>query len=104
MAHFWETYSNRVREDKVNFDENSDEPDDHPVFVERILMFIRGEVVNNPATNFDKPYITPTGPYIRTEWFNRQDTDETKLFISTPIPLNTQLSRYVIANPRWIML
>jgi len=92
MAHFWETYSNRVRSDPINGDENSDKPPDHPVFVERILMFIRGEEVTNPTSNFNKPYIRPKTPYINPDLFNA-DNDETKLFISTPIPMGEQLSR-----------
>ena len=91
MAHFWETYSNRVRYDRETFDENSDEPPDHPVFEQRVLAFILGQPVNDPAPNFDKPYIPPTGPSPDPNLFNR-DTDETKLFISTPIPLGQQLS------------
>jgi hypothetical protein len=94
MAHFWETYSNRVRWDPINKDENSDDPPDYPVFVERILMFIRGEEVTNPTPNFDKPYIRPETPYINPDLFNA-DNDETKLLISTPIPMGEQLSRYV---------
>ncbi|KAF2117936.1 hypothetical protein BDV96DRAFT_644273 [Lophiotrema nucula] len=94
MAHFWETYSMRIREDKKDCTkENSDEPVDHPVVVERILEFIRGNAVPNPAPNFLKPYLTPEGPFIQVDLFNRQDTDETKLFISTPTALGVPITR-----------
>lgn len=38
----------------------------------------------NPAPSTYKPYIPPTGPGIDASLFN-EDTDETKLFIMTPV-------------------
>jgi hypothetical protein len=79
MAHFWESYSHRG----VNDQEPKDEPATDPLFVERILNVIRGIPVERPTPGY-KTYIPPTGPAPDPDLFNR-DTDETMLFISTPI-------------------
>jgi hypothetical protein len=88
MAHFWESYSHRGVRDS----EPKDEPATDPLFVERIIKFIRGEAVSKPTPGY-KPYITPTadGGAIKPDLFNGAD-DETMLFISTPIAEGASIS------------
>jgi hypothetical protein len=82
MAHFWESYSHRGANDEHPKDEYATDP----LFVERILYFIRGDPVGAKPVPGYKPYIQPTtdGGPLNPDLFNDND-DETMLFISAPV-------------------
>lgn len=52
-------------------------------------MFLRGQSVTNPLPNGYKDYIAPTGPGINADLFNNKATDQTTVFIFTPVKAGT---------------
>jgi hypothetical protein len=62
-------------------------PASDPIFVDRVIKHLRGQPVNNPAPSSYRAYIPPIGPGIDASLFNA-DSDETYLYIMTPIARN----------------
>ncbi|KAK4194710.1 hypothetical protein QBC40DRAFT_318421 [Triangularia verruculosa] len=85
MTHFWESYSNGKDEEGNNLVHRGD-----PAFNQRVLMFLRGQTVTNPVPNGYKDYVKPTGPGINPNLFNNRDTDQTEVFIYTPVKYGTR--------------
>ncbi|KAH7317127.1 hypothetical protein B0I35DRAFT_434610 [Stachybotrys elegans] len=85
MAHFWEVYSNG----DWDFDSGPFDPNFYiEAFRDRVIRFMRGrreDRVRRPAPSNGGPYITPLGPSIDGNLFNRRDTDETQIFIMAPV-------------------
>ncbi|KAI8954476.1 hypothetical protein F4801DRAFT_533345 [Xylaria longipes] len=79
MTHLWESYSNGKDSEGNNLDTPGD-----PAFGQRVLMFLKGDQVSNPAPNGYKDYIAPRGPGIDTNLYNNKRTDQTTVFIFTP--------------------
>ncbi|KAK4447781.1 hypothetical protein QBC34DRAFT_449960 [Podospora aff. communis PSN243] len=84
MTHFWESYSNGKDENEDNFVHRGD-----PVFNQRVLMFLRGQTVTNPVPNGYKDYVTPEGAGINPNLFNDRATDQTEVFVFTPVKYGT---------------
>ncbi|RYC59656.1 hypothetical protein CHU98_g6558 [Xylaria longipes] len=79
QTHLWESYSNGKDSEGNNLDTPGD-----PAFGQRVLMFLKGDQVSNPAPNGYKDYIAPRGPGIDTNLYNNKRTDQTTVFIFTP--------------------
>jgi len=75
----WESYSNGKAKD-VNLVDAGD-----PAFNQRVLMFLRAQPVTNPLPNGYKDYMAPTSPWINVNLFNNRATDQTSIFIFTPV-------------------
>jgi hypothetical protein len=52
-------------------------------------MFLRGQPVTDPLPNGYKDYIAPTGPGINANLFNNRATDQTSIYIFTPVKPET---------------
>jgi hypothetical protein len=80
----WESYSNGKDADGSNLVAAGD-----PAFNQRVLMFLQGQAVANPLPNGYTAYIAPTGPGINANLFNIKATDQTTVFIFTPVKAGT---------------
>ncbi|KAM0453025.1 hypothetical protein ACHAPV_009267 [Trichoderma viride] len=89
MTHLWETYSNGkilVKDEDGNdvWTHGKDTLDD-PAFDDRVLKFLKGVEVTNPAMNERSGYIQPVGPGITADYYENR-LDNTIAYIFTPIP------------------
>jgi hypothetical protein len=69
-----------------------------------VLRFLRGQAVVNPHPVLDSDgdvldYITPDGPGINPNLFNNPATDETKVFIFTPLKEDVGHTPGAMNNP-----
>ncbi|PVH73017.1 hypothetical protein DL98DRAFT_59479 [Cadophora sp. DSE1049] len=80
MTHLWESYSNGKDVQGENLTNGGD-----PAFAQRVLMFLRGQQVSNPLPSGYKDYISPDGPGIDANLFNNGATDQTHVYIFTPV-------------------
>ncbi|KAL5345277.1 hypothetical protein ACLOAV_009647 [Pseudogymnoascus australis] len=80
MTHLWESYSNGKDENGEHLTNAGD-----PAFNQRVLMFLRGQTVTNPLPNGYADYIAPSGPRIDATLFNNGRSDQTEVFIFTPV-------------------
>ena len=77
----WESFSNGKDANGDNLVGGGD-----PAFNQRVLMFLRGQAVSNPAPNgYPKPYVAPSGPGIDASLFGLQRTDQSQVFVFTPV-------------------
>ncbi|PTB38227.1 hypothetical protein M441DRAFT_29613 [Trichoderma asperellum CBS 433.97] len=96
MTHLWESYSNGkipLKDEKGNtvvdkqgntvMTHGKDTLDD-PAFDDRILKFLRGVEVTNPAMNERGGYIQPVGGGITADLYTDR-SDNTQAFIFTPV-------------------
>jgi hypothetical protein len=88
MTHLWESFSNgKDAEGNKKVDRGD------PAFNQRVLMFLRGQTVTNPLPNgYPSAYVAPEGPGIDKSLFDNQDTDQTQVFIFTPVKYGTAKS------------
>ncbi|OAA61964.1 hypothetical protein SPI_04823 [Niveomyces insectorum RCEF 264] len=93
VTHLWESYSNGKYTSGDNAGENKVEAND-PAFNQRVLMFLRGEPVTNPLPNGYRDYIAPTGPGIDASLFGNQRSDQTQIFVFTPLLPGTNTLKY----------
>lgn len=78
-SHLWEIYSSGTAQDELGADNAND-----PAFDDRVLKFMRGQAVSSPAPGDpEHPYITPSGPGIKADFFNKVESDQTTLYIIT---------------------
>jgi hypothetical protein len=80
----WESYSNGKDAEGNNLVGSGD-----PAFNQRVLMFLRGQPVTSPLPNGYIDYIAPTGPGIDADLFNIKATDQTTVYIFTPVKTGT---------------
>ena len=88
MTHLWESYSNGKWFDEEGNGHNFVHKGD-PAFNQRVLMFLRGQTVTDPLPNGWRPYVQPEGPGIDKTLFNNKATDQTQVFVITPVLPNT---------------
>lgn len=92
QTHLWESYSNGYDAAGANRVDAGD-----PAFKQRVLMFLQGQAVTNPLPNNYRDYIAPTGPGIDATLFNSRDTDQTSVYIFTPVMPGT--NKAAMKNP-----